>query len=65
MKQKAVADPECARGGCVSHILLEKGVSASHYSKKCMKMLYFHQEGGGGGVRRIRPMLHPPLERAN
>ena len=25
-----------------------------------MKMRYFHQEGGGG-VRRVRPMLDPPL----
>ena len=28
-----------------------------------MKMQYFHQEGvGGGGVRRVRPMLDPPLQ---
>ena len=39
----AVADPECARGGGVSHILAEKGLSASLYSNKCMKMQYFHQ----------------------
>ena len=51
----AVADPECARGGGVSDILAEKGVSASLYFKKCMKMQYFHQEEGG--VRRVRPML--------
>ena len=55
-----VADPECARGGGVSHILAEKGVVASLDSKKCMKMQYFHQEGGGG-VRRVRPVLDPPL----
>ena len=34
--------PECARGG-VSHILAEKGLLASLYSKKFMKMQYFHQ----------------------
>ena len=55
-----MADPECERGGGVSHILAEKGVLASLYSKKGMKMYYFHQEGGGG-VRRVRPMLDPPL----
>ena len=38
-----VADPEYARGGGVIHILAEKGLLASHYSKKCMKMQYFHQ----------------------
>ena len=54
-----MADPECERGGGVSHILAEKGVLASLYSKKGMKMYYFHQEGGG--VRRVRPMLDPPL----
>ena len=32
----SVADPECARGGGVSHILTEKGLLASLYSKKCM-----------------------------
>ena len=58
-KENAVADPECARGGGVSQILAEKGVLASLYSKKCMKMRYFHQKGGG--VRRVRPMLDPPL----
>ena len=54
-----MADPECARGGGVSHILAEKGMLASLYSKKCIKMQYFHQKGGG--VRRVRPMLDPPL----
>ena len=43
-----VADPECAREGGVSHILSEKGLLASLYSKKCMTMQYFHQSGGGG-----------------
>ena len=55
--QTAVADPECARRGGLSHILAEKGVLASLYSKKCVKMQYFHKEGGGG----VRPMLNPPL----
>ena len=45
----SVADPECARGGGVSHILAEKRVLALLYSKKCMKNQYFHQERGGGG----------------
>ena len=39
----AVADSECARGGDVSHILAEKRVLAPLYSKKCMRMQYFHQ----------------------
>ena len=43
-----MADPECARGGGVSHILAEKGVLALLYSKKCMKIQYFHQEREGG-----------------
>ena len=30
----AVADPECARGGGVSHILAEKGLLASLFSQK-------------------------------
>ena len=38
-----VADPECAREGGVSHILAEKRMLASLYSKKCMKRQYFHQ----------------------
>ena len=55
-----VTDTEGARGGGVSHILAEKGVLASLYSKNCIEMQYFHQEGGLG-VRRVRPMLDPPL----
>ena len=42
-RTEAVADPECVRGGGVSHILAEKGVLASLYSKTCMKIQYFHQ----------------------
>ena len=41
-------DPESARAGGVSHILAEKrGVSLTIFQKKCMKMQYFHKEGGG------------------
>ena len=47
-----VADPECARGGGVSHILAEKGVLAS---------LYIFTNNGGGGGGGVRPMLDPPL----
>ena len=43
MFQCSVADPEYAREGGVSHILAKKGVLASLYSKKCMKIQYFHQ----------------------
>ena len=60
-----MVDPECAKGGGVSHILAEKrGVSFTSL-KKCMKVQYFHQEGGG--VRRVglRPMLEPPLGSAS
>ena len=46
----------------VATFWLKKGVLASLYSEKCMKMQYFHQEGGGG-VHRVRPMLDPPLGR--
>ena len=38
-----VADPECARGGGVSHILAEKGCYFHFIPQKCMKMQYFHQ----------------------
>ena len=43
-----MADPECARGGGVNHILAEKrGVIASFYSKICMKCNNFTKKGGG------------------
>ena len=42
-----VADPECAKGGGVSQILARKRVLASLYSKKCMKIQYFHEKRGG------------------
>ena len=41
-----MVDPECARGGGVSHNLAEKGLLASLYSKKCN---IFTKKGGGGG----------------
>ena len=39
----AVADPEYARGGGVSHILSEKRGVSFTLLKKCMKIQYFHQ----------------------
>ena len=56
----SVADPECARGGSVSHILAEKGLLASLYSKKMHENATFSPIRGGG-VRRVRPMLDPPM----
>ena len=56
-----VADPECTRGGGVSHILAEKrGVSFTLF-KKMHENSIFSPITGGGGVRRVRPMLDPPL----
>ena len=37
---RTVANPECARGGGVSHILGEKRVLASLLSQKSMKMQF-------------------------
>ena len=47
----SVADPECARGGGVSHILAEKGLLASLYSKKMHKNAVFSpiREGAYAG----------------
>ena len=56
-----MADPECARGGGVSHILAEKRVLASLYFKKMHENAIFLPLRGGGGVRRLRPLLDPPL----
>ena len=57
----SVADPECARGGGVSHILAEKrGVSFTLFQKMHENAI-FSLRTGGGGVRRVRPMLDPPL----
>ena len=56
----AVADPECARGGGVSHILAEKrGVSFTLFKKMHENLIFFPNNGGGGGGGR--PMLDPPL----
>ena len=45
-----VADPECARGGGVSHILAEKGMLASLYFKKMHQNTIFSPKTGGGGA---------------
>ena len=55
-----MAYPECARGGGVSHILAQKRVLASLHSKKMHENAIFSPKMGGG-VRRLRPMLDPPL----
>ena len=56
-----MADPECARGGGESHILAEKrGVSFTLF-KNMHENSIFSPITGGGGVRRVRPMLDPPL----
>ena len=58
-----VADPEWARGGGVSHILAEKRGVSFTLLKKCIKNSIFSPiTWGGGGVRRLRPMLDPPLD---
>ena len=45
----AVADPECARGGGVSHILAEKrGVSFTLLKKMHENSIYSPITGGGG-----------------
>ena len=57
-----MADPECARGGGVSHILAEKRVYSFILCKKMHENSIFSPiTGGGGGVRGIRPTLDPPL----
>ena len=45
----AVADPECARGGGVSHILAEKRFLAALFSKKMHENAIFSPIRGGGG----------------
>ena len=50
-----VEDPECARGGGEATFWLKKGVLASLYWRKCMKMQYFHQKGGGRTPGRPTP----------
>ena len=55
-----MAEPECARGGGVSHILAEKrGVSFTLFKKMHVNAIFSPRRGGG--VRRVRPMLDPPL----
>ena len=55
----SAADPKCARGGGVSHILAEKrGVSFTLLKKMHENAIFSPIRGGGGGVR---PMLDPPL----
>ena len=44
-----MADQECARGGGVSHILAEKRLLASLYSKKMHENAIFQPIRGGGG----------------
>ena len=57
-----VADPDCARGGGVSHILAEKrGVSFTLFKKMHENAIFSPIRGEGGGVHRVRPMLDPPL----
>ena len=51
----AVADPEYARGGGVSHILAEKGLLASLFSQKMHENAIFSPiSWGGGGVEGLR-----------
>ena len=53
----SVGDPECARGGGVSHILAEKrGVSFTLIKKMHENAIFSLR----GSVRRVR-MLDPPL----
>ena len=59
----AVADPECARGGGVSHILAEKRGVSFTLLKNMHENSIFLPIMEGGGVGRVRPMLDPPLYR--
>ena len=61
MSAITASDPECARGGGVSHILPEKRGVSFTLLKKMHENAIFSPIGGGGGVRRLRPMLDPPL----
>ena len=58
-----MADPECARGGGVSHILAEKRIVSFTLFQKMHENAIFLKftNMGGGGVRLVRPMLDPPL----
>ena len=54
-----MADPECARGGGVSHILAEKkGVSFTLLKQMHENSIF---SPIAGGVRQVRPKLDPPL----
>ena len=54
-----VANPECARGGGVNHILAEKrGVSFTLFQKIHENAIFSLIRAGGGGG--LRPMLDPP-----
>ena len=55
-----MADPECARGGGVSHILAEERGDSFTLLKKMHENAIFSPIRGRG-VRRVRPMLDPPL----
>ena len=55
-----VADPECARGGGVSHIFAEKRCVSYTLFQKMQENAIFPPRKGGG-VRRVRPMLDLPL----
>ena len=56
-----MANPECARGGGINHILAEKrGVSLTFFLKMHENVI-FSLIKGEGGVRRLRAMLDPPL----
>ena len=59
--QISVADLECTRGGGVSHILAEKRGVSSTLLKKMHEYAIFSPIKGGG-IRRVRPMLDPPLD---
>ena len=57
---RTVADPECARGEGVNHILAEKRDVSFTLLKKMHANSIFSPITEGG-VRRVRPMLDPPL----
>ena len=56
-----MADPECARGRGVSHILVEKRCVSFTLFKNMHENSIFSPITGG--VRRVRPMLDPPLKK--
>ena len=50
----------CKRRG-VRHILAEKKIVSFTLFKKMHENAIFSPIRGGGGVRRVRPMMDPPL----